>query len=155
MIPRYSRPQAADIWSAQTKYRIWFEIEAHAADAMAELGVIPKAAAEAIWAKGKDAVSNPDRIDEIERVDQARRHRLPHPCGRDRRARGALPAPGHDLVGRARHLPGRAAGPAADLLIEDVDLVLAALKRRAFEHKFTPTHRAAATASTPSRPPSA
>ena len=68
MIPRYARPEAADIWSPQTKYRIWFEIEAHAADAMAELGVIPKAAAETIWAKGKDAIFDSDRIDEIERV---------------------------------------------------------------------------------------
>src|SRR5688572_25333 len=67
MIPRYSRPEAADIWSPQTRYRIWFEIEAHAADAMAELGVIPKKAAETIWEKGRDAIWNPDRIDEIER----------------------------------------------------------------------------------------
>jgi len=55
MIPRYARADAADIWSQQTKYQIWFEIEAHAATAMAELGVIPKDAAKAIWAKGKDA----------------------------------------------------------------------------------------------------
>eukprot|EP01039_Chlorochromonas_danica_P015358 gene15358-18038_t len=55
MIPRYARPQAADIWSAKTRYRIWFEIEAHAADAMAELGVIPKDAAAAIWATSKYA----------------------------------------------------------------------------------------------------
>ncbi|MGZ3367210.1 MAG: adenylosuccinate lyase, partial [Caulobacteraceae bacterium] len=68
MIPRYARPEAADIWSPQTKYRIWFEIEAHAAEAMADLGVIPKAAAAEIWAKGKDAVFDSDRIDEIERV---------------------------------------------------------------------------------------
>eukprot|EP01033_Poteriospumella_lacustris_P019969 gene19969-14546_t len=68
MIPRYARPQAADIWSAKTRYRIWFEIEAHAADAMAELGVIPKDAAAAIWAKGKDAEFDADRIDEIERT---------------------------------------------------------------------------------------
>ena len=68
MIPRYSRPVAADIWSPETRYRIWFEIEAHAATAMAELGTIPKDAAEAIWAKGKDAVFDADRIDEIERT---------------------------------------------------------------------------------------
>ena len=49
MISRYARPEAAAIWSSQTKYKIWFEIEAHAADAMAELGVIPKLAAETIW----------------------------------------------------------------------------------------------------------
>ena len=68
MIPRYARKEAAEIWSAQTRYRIWFEIEAHAADAMAEIGTIPKRAAETIWAKGKDAVWDPDRIDEIERT---------------------------------------------------------------------------------------
>ena len=54
MIPRYARPEAAEIWSPQTRFRIMFEIEAHAADAMAELGVIPKAAAEAIWERGRD-----------------------------------------------------------------------------------------------------
>ena len=68
MIPRYARPDAVAIWSPETRYKIWFEIEAHAADAMAELGTIPKAAAEAIWAGGKDAVWDPDRIDEIERT---------------------------------------------------------------------------------------
>ena len=72
MIPRYARPQAAAIWSPETRYRIWFEIEAHAADAMAELGVIPKEAAAAIWAKGKDAVFDSDRIDEIERTTKVR-----------------------------------------------------------------------------------
>src|SRR5207253_7044628 len=67
MIPRYTRPEAAEIWAPQTRFRIMFEIEAHAADAMAELGVIPKAAAEAIWARGANAIFDPDRIDEIER----------------------------------------------------------------------------------------
>ena len=129
MISRYSRPAAVAIWSQETKYRIWFEIEAHAATKMAELGTIPVSAAEAIWAKGKDVVFDADRIDEIEREDQARRHRLPDPCGRDRRAGGALPAPGHDLVGRSRHLRSTVQlARAADLLIEDVDLVLAALE---------------------------
>src|SRR2546423_743740 len=67
MIPRYTRPEMAAIWDPQTRYRIWFEIEAHAADAMAEIGVIPKSAARAIWAKGKDAVFDIARIDAIER----------------------------------------------------------------------------------------
>src|SRR5499427_6648693 len=67
MIPRYTRPEMAAIWSAESRYRIWFEIEAHAADAMAELGVIPKAAAAAIWAKGKNATFDVARIDAIER----------------------------------------------------------------------------------------
>ena len=139
MIPRYARAEAADIWSNQTKYRIWFEIEAHAADAMAELGVIPKAAAETIWAKGKDAVWDSDRIDEIERVTK------------------------HDVIAFLTHV-SEVVGPearflhqgmtssdvldtslsvqlarSADLLIEGVDKVLTALKRRAFEHKLTPT----------------
>jgi adenylosuccinate lyase len=139
MIPRYARPEATAIWSPETRYRIWFEIEAHAADAMAELGVIPKSAAEAIWAKGKDATFDPDRIDEIERVTK------------------------HDVIAFLTHV-SEIVGPearflhqgmtssdvldtclavqmarAADLLIADVDLLLAALKRRALEHKFTPT----------------
>ena len=137
MIPRYARPQAVAIWSPETRYRIWFEIEAHAADAMAELGVIPKEAAAAIWAKGKDAVFDPDRIDEIERTTK------------------------HDVIAFLTHV-SEIVGPearflhqgmtssdvldtclavqltrSADLLMEDVELVLAALKRRAEEHKFT------------------
>src|SRR5689334_17436352 len=67
MIPRYTRPEMAAIWEPQTRFRIWFEIEAHAADAQAELGVIPKEAAKAIWAKAKNATFDIDRIDEIER----------------------------------------------------------------------------------------
>ena len=67
MIPRYARPEAADIWSPQTRFRIMFEIEAHAADAMAQLGVIPQSAAKSIWAKGGAAVFDVARIDEIER----------------------------------------------------------------------------------------
>ena len=67
MIPRYSRPEMAAIWSPQTRFRIWFEIEAHAADAMAELGMSPKAAARKIWAKGKKAQFDTARIEEIER----------------------------------------------------------------------------------------
>lgn len=67
MIPRYARPEMTAIWSPESKYRIWFEIEAHAADRMAELGVIPKEAAKTIWEKGRDAQFDSDRIDEIER----------------------------------------------------------------------------------------
>ena len=99
----------AAIWEPQTRFRIWFEIEAHAADAMAELGIIPKAAAKTIWDKG----SNADVRRRAHRRDrargQARRHRLPDASRRDRRPRGALRAPGHDVVRRARHLPQRAA----------------------------------------------
>jgi adenylosuccinate lyase len=139
MIPRYSRPEAADIWSPQTRYRIWFEIEAHAADAMAEIGVIPRLAAQRIWEKGRDAVWNPDRIDEIEREVK------------------------HDVIAFLTHV-SEIVGPearflhqgmtssdvldtclavqmsrAADLLLEGVDKVLAGLKRRAFEYRMTPT----------------
>jgi adenylosuccinate lyase len=66
MIPRYSRPEMAAIWAPQTKFRIWFEIEAHALDAMADLGVVPASAANAVW-KARDAEFDIDRIDEIER----------------------------------------------------------------------------------------
>ncbi|HVX91937.1 MAG TPA: adenylosuccinate lyase [Xanthobacteraceae bacterium] len=139
MIPRYTRPQMAAIWDAQTRYRIWFEIEAHAADAMAELGIIPKAAAKTIWQKGKDATFDIARIDAIEREVK------------------------HDVIAFLTHL-AEIVGPearfvhqgmtssdvldtcfnvqlvrAADLLIADTDALLAALERRAFEHKLTPT----------------
>jgi adenylosuccinate lyase len=139
MILRYTRPEMAAIWDPQTRYRIWFEIEAHAADAMAELGVIPKAAAKAIWEKGKHAKFDVARIDAIEREVK------------------------HDVIAFLTHL-AEIVGPqarfvhqgmtssdvldtclnvqlvrAADLLIADVDALMAALKRRAFEHKLTPT----------------
>ena len=67
MIPRYTRPEMAKIWAPETRFRIWFEIEAHAASAMAELGLIPKSAAKAIWDKGSKAKFDVARIDEIER----------------------------------------------------------------------------------------
>lgn len=139
MIPRYTRKEAAEIWAPQTRFKIMFEIEAHAADAMAELGVIPKEAARTIWENGRDAVWDADRIDEIEREVK------------------------HDVIAFLTHVT-EVVGPearflhqgmtssdvndttlavqlvrATDLLIEDVDLVLAALKKRAFEHKLTPT----------------
>ncbi len=139
MIPRYTRPEMASIWEPQTRFRIWFEIEAHAADALADLGVIPKEAAKTIWAKGKNATFDVARIDEIERETK------------------------HDVIAFLTHL-AEIVGPearfvhqgvtssdvldtclnvqltrAADLLIADLDRVLAALKTRAFEHKMTPT----------------
>ena len=139
MIPRYARPEAAAIWDPQTRFKIMFEIEAHAADKMAELGVIPKQAAETIWAKGRDAIFDVERIDAIEREVK------------------------HDVIAFLTHVT-EIVGPearflhqgmtssdvndtalavqlrrATDLLIEDVDLVLAALQKRAFEHKLTPT----------------
>ena len=139
MIPRYSRPEMVEIWSPESRFRIWFEIEAHAADAMAELGMIPKAAAKKIWSKGKTAKFDIDRIDEIERETK------------------------HDVIAFLTHL-AEIVGPearfvhqgmtssdvldtcfnvqlvrAADLLIADVERLKAALKKRAEEHKFTPT----------------
>ena len=139
MISRYARKEAAAIWDAAMKYKIWFEIEAHAATKMAELGVIPTEAAEVLWEKGKDAAFDADRIDEIERTVK------------------------HDVIAFLTHV-SEIVGPearflhqgmtssdvldtcfavqlqkSADLLIEDVDLVLAALKKRALEHKLTPT----------------
>ncbi len=139
MIPRYSRPDMAAIWSPETRFRIWFEIEAHAADAMAELGIVPKAAAKKIWDKGKKAKFDIPRIDAIEREVK------------------------HDVIAFLTHL-AEIVGPearfvhsgmtssdvldtcfnvqlvrAADILIADVDKLLKALKRRAYEHKKTPT----------------
>jgi adenylosuccinate lyase len=139
MIPRYSRPEMAAIWSPQTRFRIWFEIEAHAADAMADLGIIPKEAAKKIWEKGKDANFDVARIDAIEAEVK------------------------HDVVAFLTHL-AEIVGPearfvhqgmtssdvldtcfnvqlvrSAELLIAGVDKLLAALKRRAFEYKLTPT----------------
>jgi adenylosuccinate lyase len=129
----------AAIWDPQTRYRIWFEIEAHAADAMAELGIIPKTAAKTIWEKGKNAKFDVARIDAIEREVK------------------------HDVVAFLTHL-AEIVGPearfvhqgmtssdvldtcfnvqlvrAADILLADIDGLLAALKRRAIEHKMTPT----------------
>jgi adenylosuccinate lyase len=137
MIPRYSRPDMVAIWSPEQKFRIWFEIEAHACDALAELGVIPKEAAATIWEKGGKAEFDVARIDEIEAVTK------------------------HDVIAFLTHL-AEFIGPdsrfvhqgmtssdvldttlniqlvrAADLLLADMDRVLAALKKRAFEHKDT------------------
>ncbi len=139
MIPRYSRPEMAAIWSPETKFRIWFEIEAHAADAMAELGIVPKEAAKTIWDKAGEATFDIDRIDEIERETK------------------------HDVIAFLTHL-AEIVGPearfvhqgmtssdvldtclsvqlvrATDILLDDLDKLLAALKKRAFEHKDTVT----------------
>src|SRR5256714_8841600 len=139
MIPRYTRPEMAAIWAPKTRFRLWFEIEAHAADAMAELGLIPKRAAKAIWDKGRNARFDVERIEAIEREVK------------------------HDVIAFLTHL-AEIVGPearfvhqgltssdvldtcfnvqlmrAADVLIADLDRLLAALERRAFEHKLTPT----------------
>jgi adenylosuccinate lyase len=139
MIPRYTRPEMAAIWDPQTRYRIWFEIEAHAADAMAELGIIPKAAAKKIWSKGRNASFDTDRIDAIEREvkhdDIAFLTHLAEIVGPEARFvhQGMTSSDVLDTCLNVQLVR------AADLLIADVDKLLAALERRAFEHKLTPT----------------
>jgi len=139
MIPRYSRPEMAAIWSAETRFRLWFEIEAHALDAMAQIGLVPTEAARTVRERGGSAVFDIARIEAIEREVK------------------------HDVIAFLTHL-AEIVGPearfvhagltssdvldtcfslqlvrAADLLIADVDALLEALRRRAFEHKLTPT----------------
>jgi len=139
MIPRYSRPKMTEIWSPETKFRIWFEIEAHACDALAAAGVIPEEAAKTIWEKGGEAQFDVARIDEIERETK------------------------HDVIAFLTHL-AEIVGPdarfvhqgmtssdvldtclsvqlarASDILLADIDALLAALKSRAYEHKDTVT----------------
>src|ERR1700737_963891 len=138
MIPRYSRPEMAAIWDAQTRFRIWFEIEAYACDALAGIGVIPKEAAKAIWEKAGHVTFDAARSDEIEKVTH------------------------HVVVAFLTHL-AEFIGPearfvhqgmtssdvldtclavqltrASDVLLADIDDLLAVLKRRAVEHKLTP-----------------
>ncbi len=139
MIPRYSRKAMTDIWEPQTRFRIWFEIEAHACDALAELGVIPKESAKAIWEKGGAAQFDVARIDEIERVTKhdviAFLTHLAEFIGADSRFvhQGMTSS---DVLDTCLSVQ---LSRAADLLIADVDALLAALKKRAFEHKNTLT----------------
>ena len=139
MIPRYSRPEMTAVWSPETRFRIWFEIEAHASEAMAEIGVIPKAAAKAIWEKGSKAKFDVSRIDEIERVTKhdviAFLTHLAEFIGPDARF-VHLGLTSSDVLDTCLAVQLRRA---SDILIADVDALLAALKRRAFEHKTTPT----------------
>jgi len=139
MIPRYSRPEMVSLWTDETKYRIHFEIEAHAADALAELGVIPKAAARVIWDKGNAARIDVDRILEIEKETRhetiAFTTHLAELIGPEARFvhQGMTSSDVLDTtlsVQLAR---------ATDILIADVYLLLAALKKRALEHKYTLT----------------
>jgi adenylosuccinate lyase len=139
MIPRYSRPEMTQVWSPETRFRIWFEIEAYAAEAMAEIGVIPKAAAKAIWDKGAHAKFDVTRIDEIEKVTRhdviAFLTHLAEFIGPDARF-VHLGLTSSDVLDTCLAVQLRRA---SDILIADVDQLLAALKRRAFEHKMTPT----------------
>jgi adenylosuccinate lyase len=139
MIPRYSRPEMVAIWSPETRFRIWFEIEAHAASAMANLGIIPKSAAETIWARGAKAEFDVARIDEIEAVTKhdviAFLTHLAEHVGDDARFvhQGMTSSDVLDTCLNVQLVR------AADRLITDLDRLLAALETRAFEHKTTPT----------------
>ena len=139
MIPRYSRPEMTAIWSPETRFRIWFEIEAHAATAMADLGIIPEEAAATIWEKGRAAEFDISRIDEIEAVTKhdviAFLTHLAEFVGADARFvhQGMTSS---DVLDTCLNVQ---LTRAADLLIADIDRLLAALKTRAFEHKTTVT----------------
>ncbi|HEY7551204.1 MAG TPA: adenylosuccinate lyase [Hyphomicrobiaceae bacterium] len=139
MMARYSRPDMARIWAPETRFRIWFEIEAHAVSAMAELGLIPKEAARTIWEKGSKAQFDVARIDAIERevkhdVIAFLTHLAEH-VGPDARF-VHMGLTSSDILDTAFNVQ---LVRAADLLAADIDALLAALKRRAFEHKLTPT----------------
>ncbi len=135
-IPRYSRPRMAEIWEPENKFRIWFEIEAHACDAQAELGVIPKEAAKAVWDRGAFEI---ERIDEIERETKhdviAFLTNLAEHVGDEARFvhQGMTSSDVLDTCLAVQLTQ------ATDILIEDIDALLAALKARAEEHKLTPT----------------
>ncbi|MGX6648600.1 adenylosuccinate lyase [Maricaulaceae bacterium MS644] len=136
MIPRYARPQMTEVWSQETKYRIWFEIEAHATDQLAELGVVPKAAAKSVW-KAKDMDFDVARIDEIEREVKhdviAFLTHLSELVGEDARFvhQGLTSSDVLDTCLAVQLTRS------ADLLLEGLDRLLAALKTRALEHKMT------------------
>src|SRR5262244_1366784 len=139
MIPRYARPEMAKIWAPETRFRIWFEIEAHAATAMAQLGLIPKSAATAIWDKGAKAVFDVARIDAIERevkhdVIAFLTHLAEHVGPEARFVHAGLTS--SDVLDTCLAVQ---LTRAADLLVADLDKLLLVLKRRAHEHKLTPT----------------
>ena len=136
MIPRYTRPQMAAIWSDQNKYQIWYLIEAHATEKLAELGVVPQSAAEAVW-KAKDVTFSVERINEIEAevkhdVIAFLTHLGEHVGEQSRFVHQGLTS--SDVLDTCLAVQLR---DAADLLLEDMDRVLAALKKRAMEHKYT------------------
>ncbi|MEO0931097.1 MAG: adenylosuccinate lyase [Pseudomonadota bacterium] len=136
MIPRYSRPEMTAIWEPATKFRIWYEIEAHACDAQAALGVIPKENAEAVW-KAKDVEFDVARIDEIEAVTKhdviAFLTHLAEHIGADDARFVHQGMTSSDVLDTTLNVQ---LVRAADILIADMDRVLAALKTRAFEHKM-------------------
>jgi len=137
MIPRYSRPDMVAIWSPETKFRIWYEIEAHACDAQADLGVIPRANAEAVW-KAKDVTFDVARIDEIEAVTKhdviAFLTHLAEHIGSDEARFVHQGMTSSDVLDTCFNVQ---LVRATDMLLIDMDKLLAALKKRAFEHKDT------------------
>ena len=136
MIPRYSRPAMTKIWEPENRFRIWFEIEAHACDAQAELGVIPKDAAKAVWERGGFDVARIDEIEaEVKHDVIAFLTSLAEHVGPEARFvhQGMTSS---DVLDTCLSVQ---LTQAADLLLEDLDKLLAALERRAFEHKLTPT----------------
>ncbi|KRS15837.1 adenylosuccinate lyase [Roseovarius indicus] len=137
MIPRYSRPDMVQIWEPATKFRIWYEIEAHACDAMADLGVIPRKNAEAVW-KANNVEFDVARIDEIEAVTKhdviAFLTHLAEHVGSDEARFVHQGMTSSDVLDTCFNIQ---LTRAADILIADMEGLLAALKRRAFEHKMT------------------
>ncbi|WP_397542994.1 adenylosuccinate lyase [Roseovarius salis] len=137
MIPRYSRPEMVQIWEPATKFRIWYEIEAHACDAQADLGVIPRENADAVW-RAKDVEFDVARIDEIEAVTKhdviAFLTHLAEHVGADEARFVHQGMTSSDVLDTCFNIQ---LTRAADILIADVEGLLAALKRRAFEHKMT------------------
>ena len=137
MIERYSRPEMVSIWSSAAKFRIWYEIEAHACDAQAKLGVIPQANADAVW-KAKDIDFDVERINEIEAVTKhdviAFLTHLSEIVGSDEARFVHQGMTSSDVLDTAFNVQ---LTKAADILITDIIKLLAALKRRAFEHKDT------------------
>lgn len=137
MIPRYSRPEMVAIWSPESKFRIWYEIEAHAGDAMADLGVIPAENAAAVW-RAKDVEFDVARIDEIEAVTKhdviAFLTHLAEIIGHDEARFVHQGMTSSDVLDTTFNLQ---LVRASDILIADLHGLLAALKRRAFEHKMT------------------
>ncbi|MEO1909839.1 MAG: adenylosuccinate lyase [Paracoccus sp. (in: a-proteobacteria)] len=137
MIPRYSRPEMVAIWSPETKFRIWYEIEAHACDAQADLGVIPRENADAVW-KAKDVEFDVARIDEIEAVTKhdviAFLTHLAEHVGSDQARFVHQGMTSSDVLDTTLNVQ---LVRAADILLADMDKLLEALKRRAYEHKDT------------------
>ena len=137
MIPRYSRPEMVALWEPATKFRIWFEIEAHACDAMADLGVIPRANAEAVW-RAKDVEFDVARIDEIEAVTKhdviAFLTHMAEIVGADDARFVHQGMTSSDVLDTTFNIQLMRA---SDILLADLDGLLAALKRRALEHKMT------------------